>query len=116
MGEGKTSGCWTGHTAPCWDTCRRNSAIIAEIPAPASAVCGGAAGAWSAAQLKKRLEELLELVGHDQRFGIRKMRRFPAVCCNGWGLPEAMLNNPKLLILDEPTAGRIQRNGCASAI
>lgn len=53
---------------------------------------------------EKRLEELLELVGLTE-VRDQKMRRFSGGMLQRVGIAQAMLNNPKLLILDEPTAG-----------
>ncbi|GBF75672.1 multidrug ABC transporter ATP-binding protein [Paenibacillus sp. 598K] len=53
---------------------------------------------------KRRTDELLELVGLvDVRD--KKMRKFSGGMIQRVGIAQAMLNDPQILILDEPTAG-----------
>jgi len=55
-------------------------------------------------QAKRKADELIELVGlADVRD--KKMRKFSGGMVQRVGIAQAMLNDPKLLILDEPTAG-----------
>lgn len=56
------------------------------------------------AMLKKRIEELLELVGLTNARH-RKLGGYSKGMLQRIGLAQALINNPKLLLLDEPTAG-----------
>lgn len=53
---------------------------------------------------KKRSQELLELVGLKND-GKKKIKTYSGGMKQRLGIAQAMLNRPKLLILDEPTAG-----------
>lgn len=53
---------------------------------------------------KKRIKELLEMVGLS-KYRERKMKALSGGMVRRVGIAQAMLNNPKILILDEPTAG-----------
>lgn len=53
---------------------------------------------------KKRVRELLPQVGLSKSAG-KKMKKLSGGMKRRAGIAQAMLNNPKILILDEPTAG-----------
>lgn len=53
---------------------------------------------------KKRVDELLELVGLSQ-VSNKLVSKFSGGMKRRVGIAQALLNNPKILILDEPTAG-----------
>lgn len=53
---------------------------------------------------KKRVKELLEQVGLSKTSN-KKMKKLSGGMKRRAGIAQAMLNNPKILILDEPTAG-----------
>lgn len=53
---------------------------------------------------KKRMKELLEMVGLS-KYQNRKMKALSGGMARRVGIAQAMLNNPKILVLDEPTAG-----------
>ncbi len=53
---------------------------------------------------KKRVKELLEKVGLEKA-AHKKMKKLSGGMKRRAGIAQAMLNNPKILILDEPTAG-----------
>jgi ABC-type multidrug transport system ATPase subunit len=58
----------------------------------------------SRAAAKRKTDELLELVGLAE-VRDKKMRKFSGGMIQRVGIAQAMLNDPKILILDEPTAG-----------
>ena len=53
---------------------------------------------------KSKTDELLELVGLSD-VSDKKMKKFSGGMIQRVGIAQAMLNDPKILILDEPTAG-----------
>lgn len=53
---------------------------------------------------KKRIGELLEMVGLS-KYKERKMKTLSGGMARRVGIAQAMLNDPKILVLDEPTAG-----------
>lgn len=55
-------------------------------------------------QSDKKIKELLKLVGLEE-VGNKKMRKFSGGMIQRVGIAQALLNDPKILILDEPTAG-----------
>ena len=58
----------------------------------------------SGASLKKRVDEMLELVGlTDARD--RRLRGYSKGMLQRIGLAQALINEPRLVVLDEPTAG-----------
>src|SRR5512139_4066789 len=59
---------------------------------------------FSAARRRERARELLVLVGLERSAGL-PMRRFSKGMVQRAGLAQALLNDPELLILDEPMSG-----------
>lgn len=57
-----------------------------------------------ASEATKRIGELLEQVGMNEKRNV-KMRKLSGGMLRRIGIAQALLNNPKILILDEPTAG-----------
>lgn len=53
---------------------------------------------------KEKIDQLMELVGL-QEASDKKMKKFSGGMIQRVGIAQAMLNDPKILILDEPTAG-----------
>lgn len=53
---------------------------------------------------EKKIRELLKLVGLEDNAD-KKMRKFSGGMLQRVGIAQAVLNDPKILILDEPTAG-----------
>lgn len=58
----------------------------------------------SGSALDKRVNEMLELVGLTDARG-RRLRGYSKGMLQRIGLAQALINEPKLLVLDEPTAG-----------
>ena len=56
------------------------------------------------AALKKRIDELIELVGLTHARD-RRLRTYSKGMLQRIGLAQALINNPKVVVLDEPTAG-----------
>src|SRR5438874_6459705 len=55
--------------------------------------------------LKRRVPELLDIVGLDEKARKRKLREYSKGMARRIGLAQAMINNPDLILLDEPTTG-----------
>jgi ABC-2 type transport system ATP-binding protein len=55
--------------------------------------------------LRKRVPELLETVGLDAKSRKRKLREYSKGMARRIGLAQALINNPDLILLDEPTTG-----------
>lgn len=64
----------------------------------------GALKGLDKATIEKRIAKLLKLVGLEDDAD-KKMKKFSGGMLQRVGIAQAMLNNPKILILDEPTAG-----------
>src|SRR5687767_11446886 len=57
------------------------------------------------AELNKRVPYLLDVVGLDAKARKRKLREYSKGMARRIGLAQAMINNPDLILLDEPTTG-----------
>jgi ABC-2 type transport system ATP-binding protein len=55
--------------------------------------------------LNKRVPELLDIVGLDGKARKRKLREYSKGMARRIGLAQALINNPDLILLDEPTTG-----------
>jgi ABC-2 type transport system ATP-binding protein len=55
--------------------------------------------------LKRRVPELLDVVGLDSKARKRKLREYSKGMARRIGLAQALINNPDLILLDEPTTG-----------
>jgi ABC-2 type transport system ATP-binding protein len=55
--------------------------------------------------LKRRVPELLDIVGLDAKARKRKLREYSKGMARRIGLAQALINNPDLIMLDEPTTG-----------
>jgi len=54
---------------------------------------------------RARTDELLEMVGLDRRARARRLREYSKGMSRRIGLAQALVNDPELLLLDEPTTG-----------
>ncbi|HRK30842.1 MAG TPA: ABC transporter ATP-binding protein [Tepidisphaeraceae bacterium] len=55
--------------------------------------------------LKRRVPELLDIVGLDAKARKRKLREYSKGMARRIGLAQALINDPELILLDEPTTG-----------
>ena len=55
--------------------------------------------------LKRRVPELLDTVGLDEKARKRKLREYSKGMARRIGLAQALINDPDLVLLDEPTTG-----------
>ena len=55
--------------------------------------------------LKRRVPELLDVVGLDAKSRKRKLREYSKGMARRIGLAQALINDPELILLDEPTTG-----------
>lgn len=55
--------------------------------------------------LKRRVPELLDIVGLDAKSRKRRLREYSKGMARRIGLAQALINDPELILLDEPTTG-----------
>ncbi len=73
---------------------------VRDIISEGLAIWGDEHGAWSQA----RIEELMEAVGIDPRFGERRPHQFSGGQCQRIGIARALALDPKVMICDEPVS------------
>lgn len=56
-------------------------------------------------ELKRRVPELLDIVGLNEKARKRKLREYSKGMARRIGLAQALINNPEIILLDEPTTG-----------
>ncbi|HZZ41335.1 MAG TPA: ABC transporter ATP-binding protein [Tepidisphaeraceae bacterium] len=56
-------------------------------------------------ELRRRVPALLDTVGLDEKARKRKLREYSKGMARRIGLAQALINNPDLILLDEPTTG-----------
>jgi len=56
-------------------------------------------------ELDRKVPELLDIVGLDQKARKRKLREYSKGMARRIGLAQALINDPQLVLLDEPTTG-----------
>jgi ABC-2 type transport system ATP-binding protein len=56
-------------------------------------------------ELNRRVPELLDIVGLDAKSRKRKLREYSKGMARRIGLAQALINDPELILLDEPTTG-----------
>lgn len=56
-------------------------------------------------QRRRRTDQLLDMVGLDRRARARQLREYSKGMSRRIGLAQALVNDPELLLLDEPTTG-----------
>jgi ABC-2 type transport system ATP-binding protein len=99
-----------GHD-PASAEARRNVGFLPENPSPYEYLTGreflrlsGALGGLSGHELDQRTREVLGLVGMERAADLQ-IRRYSKGMTQRIALAQALVNRPKLLILDEPTSG-----------
>ena len=86
------------------DTCPSTPTSTTTSRPPSTSTTSAACSGYATAKRRERARELLALVGLERSANV-PMRRFSKGMVQRAGLAQALVNDPELLILDEPMSG-----------